>query len=170
MLNRTILGTAAIAALLAGPVMAESHEAADTDATTMQSTESTDATADADAADPAATEAETGAEETMTAEGAPELGEMVDVDIAEVAAETLTGARVYDQNDKWIGEVSEIIKGADGTASEAVIDVGGFLGIGEKPVALSFDDLSIKSAGEGEYTVYVALTEAELEALPSYEG
>lgn len=166
MLNRTILGTAAIAALLAGPVMAESHEAADTDATTMQSTESTDATADADAADPAATDAD----ETMTAEGAPELGEMVDVDIAEVAAETLTGARVYDQNDKWIGEVSEIIKGADGTASEAVIDVGGFLGIGEKPVALSFDDLSIKSAGEGEYTVYVALTEAELEALPSYEG
>ena len=150
MLNRTTFGIAAITALLAGPVMADSHETTDAGATALQSTENTESTADAG--------------------GAPALGEMVDVDIAEVAAETLTGARVYDKNDKWIGEVSEIIKGSDGTASEAVVDVGGFLGIGEKPVALSFDDLSIKSAGEGEYTVYVDQTEAELEQMPSYEG
>ena len=48
--------------------------------------------------------------------------------------------------------------------------MGGFLGIGEKPVALDFDSLSVKSEGEANYSVWVALTEAELEAMPDYEG
>lgn len=185
MSTKHILSSAAIAALIAGSAIAESHVSADTavDGATTGAIGSADTSADVGAAGSVATDtnAATGggdtltttdpaATDTATVDTATGADAMVDVNIAEIDAEALTGARVYDQNDKWIGEVSEVLVGADGTSSQAVIDVGGFLGIGEKPVALSFDDLSIKSNGDADYTVYVALTEAELEAMPSYEG
>lgn len=147
MLTRSLLGIAALIALSTGPLSAESHDNGEADAAPVQSSESDAATEAADA---------------------PQLEEMVDVDIAEVAAETLTGARVYDQNDEWVGEISEIIKAGDNTASEAIVDVGGFLGIGEKSVSLNVDDLTIKSSGDGNYTVHVALTQAEMEAMPTF--
>lgn len=53
---------------------------------------------------------------------------------AELAAITLEGATIYGRGDDKIGSVSHI-HGA-GTAAQVVIDVGGFLGIGAKPVAV----------------------------------
>lgn len=179
MSTKHILGSAAIAALIAGGAVAESHTTAETetDATSTAQVEGTvgDAGATAEAGTAVEGEASTETEATDTGEtemaadpAAPEA--MVDVDIAEIEAEALTGARVYDQNDKWIGEISEVLIGADGAVSEVVIDIGGFLGIGEKPVALGFDSLSVRSDGDASYTVYVTFTEAELEAMPTYEG
>ncbi len=183
MSTKHILGSAAIAALIAGGAVAESHTTAETetDATSTAQVEGTvgDAGATAETGTAVEGEASTETEATDTGEtemaadpAAPEAmaDAMVDVDIAEIEAEALTGARVYDQNDKWIGEISEVLIGADGAVSEVVIDIGGFLGIGEKPVALGFDSLSVKSDGDASYTVYVTYTEAELEAMPTYEG
>lgn len=88
-----------------------------------------------------------------------------------LTAEALTGARVYDANDEWIGDVSELVLGTDGQIQQAVIDVGGFLGIGEKPVAVQLQDMDILQAQDGsEVRVFLQRTREELEALPSYEG
>ena len=89
----------------------------------------------------------------------------------EITAEELTGVPVYDSTNEWIGEVSEIILTPEGTVKEAVIDVGGFLGIGEKPVALALDDLMIqRGEGADDLRVQTSLTKEELESKPSYEG
>lgn len=86
-----------------------------------------------------------------------------------LTTEDLTGERVYDANDQWIGEVSQLLLTDDGKLDRAVIDVGGFLGIGEKPVALSMDQLRIVRDENGVLRVYLPLTREELEALPTYE-
>ncbi len=89
----------------------------------------------------------------------------------ELTTEDLTGARVYDGNDEWIGEVSELLLTDDGQISGAVVDVGGFLGLGEKPVELSMDELDILREQNGtNLLVYVPMTKEELEAMPTYEN
>ncbi|MEP3332480.1 PRC-barrel domain-containing protein [Sedimentitalea sp.] len=93
------------------------------------------------------------------------------VDANEVTAEELDGARVYDSKNEWIGEVSEIVLNNDGQIETLVVDVGGFLGIGEKPVGMAFDTVSLQKAEEtGEVRTTVSATREELEQLPEYES
>lgn len=87
----------------------------------------------------------------------------------DLTSEMLTGAITYDVQDKKIGEVSNLILTDDGKISAAIIDVGGFLGMGEKPVEVKIDQLNILHQNDGsEVRVYVSLTKDELEAMPSY--
>lgn len=90
----------------------------------------------------------------------------------DIRVETLTGARVYDAEDRHIGEVSELVMSGDGQIDATVIDVGGFLGLGEKPVELPFDALDIRkeSADSDVLRVYLTHTRDELEDMPAYEG
>lgn len=86
-----------------------------------------------------------------------------------LTAERLTGARVYDANDNDVGEVGQLVLDADGQVNAAVIDVGGFLGMGEKPVSLDLSELTILRADAGDdLRVYVSQTKEELEAMPDY--
>ncbi|MDE9449943.1 PRC-barrel domain-containing protein [Aliiroseovarius sp. Z3] len=89
----------------------------------------------------------------------------------QLTAEMLTGARVYGANDEDVGEVSEILISDDGQIESVVIDVGGFLGIGERPVALTFDELTIlRNEGGDDFRVYIDATQEALEKRPEYEG
>jgi hypothetical protein len=53
----------------------------------------------------------------------------------------LIGVGVFDPQGAKIGSVSEVLVDHGGLARVAVIDVGGFLGIGRKSVGVSFDTL-----------------------------
>lgn len=89
-------------------------------------------------------------------------------DVGMLTTEMLTGAPLYDINDEWIGEVSELIFDEQGKLKEAVLDVGGFLGIGEKHVVAKMDSLTIKRATDGdELRVYVDATKEQLEEMPT---
>lgn len=85
--------------------------------------------------------------------------------------EMLTGAPVYDSTDEWIGEIAELLVNDQGQITDAVVDVGGFLGIGEKPVQLALDDIDILRQAEGgdDVRIYVSMTKEELEAMPTYD-
>ncbi len=88
---------------------------------------------------------------------------------ADLTAEMLKGTTVYDANDAVVGEVGELVLADDGQVKEVVIDVGGFLGMGEKPVALTLEQLEILRQNDGsDLRVYVAATKEELEAMPDY--
>jgi hypothetical protein len=43
--------------------------------------------------------------------------------------------------------LNDIILGADGKASFAILEIGGFLGVGQRLVAVPFDSLKIDKAG-----------------------
>ncbi|MEW2912965.1 PRC-barrel domain-containing protein [Leisingera sp. JC11] len=85
----------------------------------------------------------------------------------EVTAQALTGAPAYDAKDEHIGELSQIVVNTNGGVEAVIIDVGGFLGIGEKPVELSMGDIEIMQA-ENDVRVITHLTREQLEALPDY--
>jgi sporulation protein YlmC with PRC-barrel domain len=56
-------------------------------------------------------------------------------------ASKLVGVNVYNQNNDKIGDIREVIVDKSGKADAVVIGVGGFLGMGQKDVAVSFSDL-----------------------------
>ncbi len=93
------------------------------------------------------------------------------VEIDDLTTEDLTGARVYGPNDEDVGEVSELIITESGELDRAVIDVGGFLGIGEHPVAVTMDEIEIIRADNGDdLRVYIDSTQSTLEQQPEYQG
>jgi hypothetical protein len=96
----------------------------------------------------------------------PTIGE------ASLASE-LIGETVYTsnaENAETIGEVNDLIVGNDGNVDAALIGVGGFLGVGEKNVAVSFDDLKMDLDKDGDRVVVLETTREELEAAPAFEN
>lgn len=61
----------------------------------------------------------------------------------QIAASTYIGQTVYNAGDEKIGEINDLIMKKDGGVEAAVIGVGGFLGMGEKNVAVPFDRIAI---------------------------
>ena len=99
-----------------------------------------------------------------------DMANYTEVDTGTMTTEQLTGARVYDGNNDDIGEVSQLILAADGKVDQAVVDVGGFLGMGEKPVALNMSDLKIMKQNDGNtLRVYVNQTKDQLTAMQTYQ-
>jgi hypothetical protein len=84
-----------------------------------------------------------------------------------LTAEMLTGANVRDASDASIAEVSDLVLTESGQVTHVVLDVGGFLGIGAKSVALPMEELSVAQR-DGAVTVWVDMTREELEALPAH--
>ena len=60
----------------------------------------------------------------------------------EFRASKIIGAAVYNDKDQKIGSVDDILLGQDRKAAQAVISVGGVLGLGAKLVEVPYDKLS----------------------------
>lgn len=89
---------------------------------------------------------------------------------AELTAERVTGAEVYDPSGTRMGEVSDLVLDGAGTISHVVMDIGGFLGIGEKRVALSLDEVQVTRSSDGDVVrVFVPYDEERLKALETYQ-
>ena len=74
---------------------------------------------------------------------------------------------VYDTQDNKIGDVNDILLDKDGRVSTVIIGVGGFLGVGEKDVAVPFTALKVAEKAGDRYLVINATKEA-LEKAPGY--
>jgi hypothetical protein len=70
-----------------------------------------------------------------------------------------------------VGEIGDMLIGVDGALEAVVIDVGGFLGVGEKEVAVPWSALRPVHAGGDmqNWFLGIATTRAELEAAPELE-
>ncbi|MDD8022475.1 MAG: PRC-barrel domain-containing protein [Paracoccaceae bacterium] len=124
-----------------------------------------------DAAAATATAVSTAANDAAdTLRGQPMLVEGYQaVGVGDLSTEMLVGAKAYDTNDAHIGEVSGLIVNDQGVISHAIVDVGGFLGLGEKPVELALADLDILKETDGDdLRVYIGKSRAELDAMPRY--
>lgn len=73
---------------------------------------------------------------------------------------------VYDNANNKIGDISDVLIDQQQKASLAVIGVGGFLGIGEKNVAVPFDSIK-RSVRDGK--VYLTM-DANKDALKAAQG
>lgn len=86
--------------------------------------------------------------------------------VTELTAEDLDGARVYGVNDEDVGEIKSLVVSADGKIESARLDVGGFLGMGEKQIEVSFDELTVLRGDD--VRVYIDATQEQLESRPQY--
>lgn len=108
-----------------------------------------------------------GTDQTMT--GAVDPSNMQEAQPDQIRAENLTGTAVYGSNDERIGEIGDVILTPEGDVDAAIVDVGGFLGIGEKEVALSMENLSFMTDENDELYLFTNFTQEELEAQPEYD-
>lgn len=81
----------------------------------------------------------------------------------------LVGMTVYNKANDKIGSINDLVMGPDGKISHAVIGVGGFLGMGEKLVGISFGDLQLNRDTDGKTHVIVDSTKEALENAPDYK-
>ena len=59
----------------------------------------------------------------------------------EYSAYKLVDLNVYNQGDEKIGEIKDILLANSGKADKVILSVGGFLGLGERYVAIPYDQI-----------------------------
>jgi sporulation protein YlmC with PRC-barrel domain len=92
-------------------------------------------------------------------------------------ASNLMDVQVLNYQDETLGDVDEIILRLDGQSDQGeeiayvVVGVGGFLGIGERHVALPFDALELvrETDNPDNYNFYVDANQEQIEALPEID-
>ncbi|MBQ2261012.1 MAG: PRC-barrel domain-containing protein [Loktanella sp.] len=78
-------------------------------------------------------------------------------------------ATVYGRDDETIGTINNLLVGVDGKITDAIVDVGGFLGLGAHSVKLPFSDLTVLRETDGtDLRVNLDTTKAQLEAMPHH--
>jgi sporulation protein YlmC with PRC-barrel domain len=86
----------------------------------------------------------------------------------ELRTSKIVGAEVYNDANENIGSVEDIVLKADGSMDEVVLSVGGFIGIGNKYVAVPYSDLKISRDGNS-LKITTKATKDSLKALPDYQ-
>jgi PRC-barrel domain len=79
-------------------------------------------------------------------------------------------APVQNTSGEKVGEVNDLVFDKTGHISTVVLGVGGFLGIGEKNVAVPFSALTYGGGSDGTRTIVVALSKDALKQAPSFKA
>jgi sporulation protein YlmC with PRC-barrel domain len=177
-MRTTLLTASALAALITlSPALAQD---ATNDATTPAPPAATDpagpvldaapVTPDNQAATTPAPDANAAAPQTDVATTAPATGEKFLATQAdtEILASSLMGQTVYSQADENLGNINDIVFSKDGGIDAVVVGVGGFLGIGEKSVAVAYSNVQAMPGDDGSVKLVLNTTKEELDAAPSY--
>jgi len=91
--------------------------------------------------------------------------------MTELTADKMEGARVYGPKDEDIGEINRLVMDDKGQVKMFVLDVGGFLGIGEHQIAVTPQELNIVRNAQGDdFRVYIDSNKQALQAQPAYKG
>jgi sporulation protein YlmC with PRC-barrel domain len=85
-----------------------------------------------------------------------------------ISANDFIGKRVYSRAGDDIGEVNDLIMTGNGGIQAVVLGVGGFLGIGEKDVAISMASIDMAKDGDAVRLV-VDGTKEQFTAAPAYD-
>lgn len=85
---------------------------------------------------------------------------------SELSETNLMDATIYGPGDEKIGTVSHV-HGA-GSGMQVIVDVGGFLGIGAKPVALDANKLNFMRDESGTVHATTSMTKDQVKNLPEH--
>ena len=75
---------------------------------------------------------------------------------------------VYDPNNSKIGSIDDVLIDSGGRVTAVIVGVGGFLGVGEKDVAVPFSSLHIADNNNKPYLV-MNTTKDALKSAPGYK-
>lgn len=91
------------------------------------------------------------------------------IDTSALTAEDLNGISVYGTDDELIGTIGDFVLDANGKIDAVVVDVGGFLGLGQKPVAVGFENLSFSVDANGNRYLFLNASRQVLEEQPPFD-
>ncbi|MGC2340044.1 MAG: PRC-barrel domain-containing protein [Methyloceanibacter sp.] len=108
----------------------------------------------------------------------PEAGMSVDLNVHfrsrqtpnELLVSDLLGRPAVNAENERIGDVNDLVTDSSGKAVAAVIGVGGFLGIGEKDVAIPFEDLKFSRDEDNDVRIEVDISKEALTSAPDYQS
>ncbi|MGK7752622.1 MULTISPECIES: PRC-barrel domain-containing protein [unclassified Roseovarius] len=184
-----LFGTTAIAMALA-TTAAFAQSDSDTDMETDTQNTQVESSTEMDTADDAATRGGSDAGDTQSAmndgmtwdKSSEEMGQMQG-DL--IRSRDITGGAVYttneanDEGEGWetseynevgsewsqIGEIEDLVMSRDGKLTGIVVEVGGFLDIGDKHVLLSVKDAKLVPVDDATYTFVTKFSEEEIEEM-----
>jgi hypothetical protein len=84
-------------------------------------------------------------------------------------ASGLIGQSVYNSQDEAIGSISDLVTDDSGKVVAVLIGSGGFLGMGQKDVAVRFEDLRLAREDDNNLQVIVTIDKDTLASAPDYE-
>jgi hypothetical protein len=101
----------------------------------------------------------------------PVTGQIMTQPEETVLSRDLVGQTVLAPDNSKIGNISDLLLSKDGKSVEGfVIGVGGFLGIGERNVALKMDQLKITPASDGTVKLVADLKRDDLANAPAFKS
>ena len=92
-------------------------------------------------------------------------GFVIAQDSGDILASELMGKDVVNHDDETIGSVDDLLIGENEEVVGVVVGVGGFLGIGAKPVVISMNEIEFTS----EDDIVVSFTREQLEEAPAFK-
>jgi sporulation protein YlmC with PRC-barrel domain len=100
---------------------------------------------------------------------ASDKSSLTEVPMGNIRSEDLVGTTVYGADDVKVGEIGDIALAADQKIDAVIVDVGGFLGMGEKEVALGMDNLKVMADKDGKKYLYTPFTKDQFEKQAAYD-
>ena len=90
------------------------------------------------------------------------------LDASDVSAKALLNESVKNAANETIGDINDVLISGDGKVAAVIVGVGGFLGMGEKNVALPYDQLVFAKDVGDDLVVTTSATKESLETAPEY--
>ena len=85
-------------------------------------------------------------------------------------AETILGKEARSKANENIGRIVDVIADRDGKVRAALIDFGGFLGVGSRKIAVDWDALRFTTGDDGRNVVTLDLTRDQMKSAPEYKA
>jgi sporulation protein YlmC with PRC-barrel domain len=85
----------------------------------------------------------------------------------DMRADKMIGMKVYNPDGQEVGKVKDVLFDPNGNIKGVVLNVGGVLGIGAKPVGLQWKELDVQPSSD---IAKVNYTKEQLEAAPSFQS
>lgn len=83
-------------------------------------------------------------------------------------ASDFMNSRVYNMAGESMGEVSDLVLDESGKVTAVIVGVGGFLGIGQKPVSMAADQVKRMLRSDGKPYFTINMTKEQLQSAPAY--
>jgi sporulation protein YlmC with PRC-barrel domain len=87
----------------------------------------------------------------------------------QIRASKFIGSSVYDVQNRDIGKVKDLLFDKGGRVDQAVIDVGAFLGMGGKYVAVSMNDIKITEDKNNKPHFAIDMTKDQLKSAQAFD-
>ena len=104
-------------------------------------------------------------------ENAEKVG-FVEAKEGQILVSSFIGQTVYESDAAdaaSVGKLNDLIASPEGEIQAAVIGVGGFLGVGEKDVAVSPDQLQLATRSDGKKWLVIKATKEQLTEAPAFD-